>query len=67
MTEYDITKGFTYMYLYEKPLFAFGRGLSYTSFDYSNLNLSSAQVGSDGTVQIQRGREEQPGIKRAMR
>ena len=51
-TEYDISKGFTYMYAIDKPLFAFGRGLSYTTFDYSNLGLSSAQVGSDGTVKI---------------
>jgi beta-glucosidase len=52
MTEYDISKGFTYMYAIDKPLFAFGHGLSYTSFAYSNLGLSSAQVGSDGTVKI---------------
>ena len=53
MTEYDITKGFTYMYLNVKPLFAFGRGLSYTSFDYSNLKISSPRVAGDGNVQIQ--------------
>jgi beta-glucosidase len=52
MTEYDITKGFTYMYLNEKPVFAFGRGLSYTNFEYSNLSISSARVGSDGSVQV---------------
>ncbi len=52
MTEYDISKGFTYMYAIDKPLFAFGHGLSYTSFAYGNLGLSSAQVGSDGTVKI---------------
>ncbi len=52
MTEYDISKGFTYMYVIDKPLFAFGHGLSYTSFDYSNLSISSSQIGSDGTVQI---------------
>lgn len=51
-TEYDVSKGFTYMYAIDKPLFAFGRGLTYTSFAYSNLGLSSAQVGSDGTVKI---------------
>jgi beta-glucosidase len=52
MTEYDITKGFTYMYINEKPLFAFGRGLSYTNFEYSNLSISSPKIGSDGTVQV---------------
>ena len=53
MNEYDISKGFTYMYFGGKPLFAFGHGLSYTTFDYSNLKVSSAQVKSNGTVQIQ--------------
>lgn len=52
MTEYDISKGFTYMYLDAKPVFAFGRGLSYTNFDYSNLTLSATQVASDGAVQV---------------
>jgi beta-glucosidase len=52
MTEYDVSKGFTYMYMTDKPLFALGRGLSYTSFAYSNLNLSAPRIGSDGTVQI---------------
>lgn len=52
MTEYDISRGFTYMYAIDKPVFAFGHGLSYTSFAYSNLNISSRQVGSNGTVQI---------------
>lgn len=53
MTEYDITKGFTYMYFGGKPLFAFGHGLSYTTFDYSNLKLSMDKVQSSGTVSIQ--------------
>lgn len=53
MNEYDITKGFTYMYYGGKPLFAFGRGLSYTTFDYSNLKISSARVPGNGTVQVQ--------------
>jgi beta-glucosidase len=35
--EYDITKGRTYMYSKQKPLFAFGYGLSYTNFMYGNL------------------------------
>ena len=52
MTEYDISKGFTYMYVIDKPIFAFGRGLSYTRFDYSNLSISSPQTGSDGTVTV---------------
>jgi beta-glucosidase len=53
MNEYDITKGFTYMYFAGKPEYAFGHGLSYTTFDYSNLRLSSNQIGSDGQLTVQ--------------
>ena len=38
--DYDITKGRTYQYFTGKPLYAFGHGLSYTSFTYSNLKLN---------------------------
>jgi beta-glucosidase len=52
MTEYDISKGFTYMYLDSKPEFAFGRGLSYTKFDYGNLSISPARAESGGSVEV---------------
>jgi beta-glucosidase len=45
--EYDISKGFTYMYLKGIPLFAFGHGLSYTSFQYSDSVVSSVHLGSE--------------------
>jgi len=50
--EYDITKGFTYMYLEGKPLFPFGHGLSYTNFTYSNLKLSGKQIHAKGKITI---------------
>ena len=53
MSEYDITKGFTYMYFDGKPAYAFGHGLSYTAFDYGSLKLSSNQIASDGQVTVQ--------------
>jgi beta-xylosidase len=34
------------------PLFAFGHGLSYTTFEYADLTLSAAEVATDGTVEI---------------
>lgn len=49
--EYDISKGFTYMYVNGEPLFPFGYGLSYTTFKYSNLALSKA-VAKDGDVVV---------------
>ena len=45
MKEYDITKGFTYMYFEGRPDYAFGHGLSYTSFEYTNLRISSQVPG----------------------
>jgi beta-glucosidase len=50
--EYDITKGFTYMYLNGEPLFPFGHGLSYTTFSYGNLKLSADKIKTDGDVQV---------------
>lgn len=37
--DYDITNGRTYMYYRERALFPFGHGLSYTTFDYSDLTV----------------------------
>jgi beta-glucosidase len=50
--EYDISRGSTYMYLNGAPLFAFGHGLSYTQFKYSNLELSAKQILTNGAVVV---------------
>jgi hypothetical protein len=34
------------------PLFAFGHGLSYTTFGYEDLVISAAEVPTDGTAEI---------------
>lgn len=52
INEYDISKGFTYMYLEEKPLFAFGHGLSYSKFRYSDLHISSPVASVNDTVTV---------------
>ena len=39
--DYDVTKGRTYQYFTGKPLFPFGYGLSYSSFDYKNLTVKN--------------------------
>ncbi len=34
------------------PLYAFGHGLSYTTFEYSNLSISPATTATDGSVTV---------------
>lgn len=48
--DYDIWKGRTYQYLQSKPLYGFGHGLSYSKFEYSNMQ-NDAVVRPDGTLQ----------------
>lgn len=51
--EYDIAKtDQTYLYFRGDPLYAFGHGLSYTSFDYSRLRPDRTAMGSKGTVRV---------------
>lgn len=50
--EYDVTKGFTYMYINGKPLYPFGHGLSYTEFTYSNLIVSAKEIKASGDITL---------------
>jgi beta-glucosidase len=52
MMDYNIRNGRTYMYAKEKPLYAFGYGLSYTSFAYESLSLSAPSVNAEGKVAV---------------
>ena len=52
MMDYNIRNGRTYMYAKEKPLYAFGYGLSYTSFAYESLSLSAPSVNGEGKVAV---------------
>jgi beta-glucosidase len=52
MMDYNIRDGRTYMYFKGEPLYPFGYGLSYTTFKYSNLRTSSAEMDKDGSVTV---------------
>lgn len=51
--DYNMT-GRTYRYMTEKPLYAFGHGLSYTDFSYKNAHLSkpTAKVGENVILSV---------------
>jgi beta-glucosidase len=55
MMDYNIRDGRTYMYAKQKPLYAFGFGLSYTSFAYSHLRVSAPtlKAGETSTVSVE--------------
>jgi beta-glucosidase len=53
MMDYDITKGRTYMYCQEEPLFEFGYGLSFTSFEYSKFAVSRQVLNPGGEISVQ--------------
>jgi len=47
--DYNIRNGRTYMYDTHEPLFPFGHGLSYTSFEYTDLTMDRKTI-ADGEV-----------------
>lgn len=52
MLQYDIRKaGYTYMYHNKTPLYPFGFGLSYTSYEYSDFTLSSTKLEKNQTIE----------------
>ncbi len=52
MMDYNIRHGRTYMYFKGQPLYPFGFGLSYTSFEYSNLKTSADKIDKNGEISV---------------
>ena len=49
---YDIMKGRTYMYFEGEPLYPFGYGLSYTTFDIHDLHINARELSEKKPVKI---------------
>jgi beta-glucosidase len=50
--DYEVFNGRTYMYFEKKPLYPFGFGLSYTSFNYSNIHLNRPFIQRGDTISV---------------
>jgi beta-glucosidase len=50
--DYEVFNGRTYMYFSKKPLYPFGYGLSYTSFNYSNIRVDKPLIMKGDTVAV---------------
>ncbi|MCL2659546.1 MAG: glycoside hydrolase family 3 C-terminal domain-containing protein, partial [Acidobacteriaceae bacterium] len=54
MMDYNIRRGRTYMYFkHGKPLYAFGHGLSYTAFRYSDVHVSGDSLSAQVPVTVE--------------
>ncbi len=50
--DYDLRKGRTYLYYADEPLFPFGFGISYTTFQFANLRLADDSISLTGSTTL---------------
>jgi len=50
--DYEVFNGRTYMYFEKKPLYAFGFGLSYTSFTYNHIQINKPSIERGDTISV---------------
>jgi len=52
MMDYDVRHGHTYLYFKGTPLYSFGYGLSYTTFEYANLRATPSGLSTNGSINV---------------
>jgi beta-glucosidase len=52
LMDYNLLHGRTYMYSKDQPLYAFGYGLSYSTFAYHGLHVSTSTIPAGGAVEV---------------
>ncbi|TRX25097.1 beta-glucosidase [Flavobacterium franklandianum] len=52
LLDYNIRNGRTYMYFQGKPLYAFGHGLSYTSFSYNSIAFNKETLEKEKNITV---------------
>lgn len=52
LLDYNIRNGRTYQYFKGKPLYAFGHGLSYTTFKYNSVKTNTETISNNGEIKV---------------